>query len=126
MMMAATLLAGCSGGVVGEWQGVKPTLDQRNSLTVEEDGGGKATVFIYRTVQGMATADAFTFDVDWSERETMFDFDFVCATSPFGECDEEDSFDLNCEIDEDDDTRMSCKADGRWDDYAFDWRRLED
>jgi hypothetical protein len=130
LILGAAALLGCSGdGVVGDWKSAKPTLDSFNELSVEEDGSGRAKLFIYRVVSGVATASPFVFDIEWRERETLIDFDFSCTESPFGDgtCDDVDSFDLNCDLDDSSDVlEMSCdaNAEANWKDYGFDWRKI--
>ena len=129
LMVAAGILGGCGGGVVGDWESVEPVIEERNKLSVAEPGTAEATIWIFRTVKGEQTAQSFIYEVEWKERREgeSFSFDLTCQESPFGECEDEDDFEMDCDL-ADDDSQLSCDVDEnpRWEKYPFAWQKLED
>jgi hypothetical protein len=128
MMTALVVATGCGPAVVGDWESQEPIEDQHNQLVVEDGSTAESTVWIFRTVGGVQTAQSFRFEVEWKERRDgeAFEFDMKCDESPYGECDEEDNFKMDCDLQGDED-QLACEvgAPSRWEAYGFAWRKLE-
>jgi hypothetical protein len=128
-MVAATLAAtACAPAVEGDWESQEPIDEQRNRLTVEGEPDATATVWIFRTVNGQQTAQSFEFKAQWQEKRAgeSFQFDMRCDVSPYGDCDVEDDFQMDCNLEGDED-QLVCEVDDnpRWAQYGFAWRKLE-
>lgn len=121
-------LAACDNPVVGSWRSDKKLPNgQRNSLTVEDDLSGKAT--IYATPEYDHTYWVkFKFKFDGKEKDDGYrwDFDMNCSSGP---CNGDD-FEMECAVYDGDDNdgldKLNCKGDARWANYPFDWERDED
>ena len=115
---------------MGKWRSdQKLPNGGRNSLTVEDDLTGKATVYA-TPVYDHNLWVKFKFKIEGEEKDDGYRFDFKmeCTSSTDGVC--VASFDMDCKVYDGDDNngldKANCKGKGLWVDYPFDWERDED
>jgi hypothetical protein len=124
ILMCATLF-GCSDesdSVVGNWQSKGVVYGQRNAMSVDDAGSGKATLYIMFVDQGQNVAGRFEFDATWRERAEDFEFGMECTRTPFGTCEPADDFDMECIL-ATEGADLNCTGSNNWSEYEFAWAR---
>lgn len=128
LIAVSLLAAACSNPVEGEWRSDKQLPnEQRNSMTVDSDFSGKATIYATPAFDLGAWAK-FKFEFDGEEKDDGYrwDFEMDCKSE---QCNGDD-FKMKCKVFSGDDNggldKLNCTGDGRWTDYPFDWERVED
>jgi hypothetical protein len=128
--VVAAFAMGCddgvdAGAIVGAWRSTEPTAGQHSGLSAQESGQAQATLYILFTEMGETAAGRFEFDSDWElgRDQGLFDFDMHCTRSPFGDCEPDDDFAMECRIDEAE-TTLSCQGGGNWSEYMFSWTKV--
>lgn len=126
---ACLLLAtACSNPVEGKWRSDKELPNQqRNSMTVEGDLTGKATIYA-TPAYDLNLWSKFKFEFEGEEKDDGYrwDFDMECTSE---QCNGDD-FEMECKVFSGDDNggldKLNCNGDGRWESYPFDWERVEE
>ncbi|MBW2526120.1 MAG: hypothetical protein JRI23_18205 [Deltaproteobacteria bacterium] len=126
---ALSLLAtACSNPIEGTWRSDKKLPnDQRNTMTVESDLTGKATIYA-TPAYDLAFWTKFKFEFKGVEKEDGYRWDFEM------DCDSDncngDDFEMECKVFSGEDNggldKLNCRGDARWEDYPFDWERVEE
>lgn len=127
LALGAVAMAGCSSPPVGSWQSdSKLPNGEYNKLVVDGDFIGEAK--IYATPANDTTFWVkFKFDVDGAQTEegTAWVFSMNCKSGPCSG----DDFKMTCEViseGADQADKMNCTGNKKWDDYPFDWERIEE
>jgi hypothetical protein len=126
VVAVAVLGAGCSEDptAVGSWQSSLIVVDKKNAMEVADDGHGTALLHIQMTEMGQRKAGPFGFELRWeTSREDRYEIHMRCQSTPFGACEPEDDFLMQCSL-EGEGAALDCSGDGRWKDYDFGWIRL--
>ena len=117
-VIAATLLAACGGGggegmepIVAAWE--MPVGDYRNTLEIDEDLGGRATVYF-------VASDGYLYYLDFRvDAEPLSGDRYALDLECIGDCASYD-IEMDCELYDEGD-KMQCNAYGGWSSYQFDW-----
>jgi len=128
ILATALVASACSNPIEGDWRSDKklPNL-QRNSMTVESDLTGKATIYATPAYDlGLWTKFKFEFKGEEKNDGYRWDFKMKCKSD---QCNG-DNFEMECKVFSGDDNggldKLNCRGDDRWEDYPFDWERDED
>jgi hypothetical protein len=127
LFLGLLLLTACDNPMVGKWRSdQKLPNGQRNSMTVEDDLTGKATVYATPEYDHNLWVK-FKFELEGKEQDDGFRFDFEmkCTYASNDVC--VDKFDMDCKVYDGDDNggldKANCKGKGLWQNYPFDWER---
>jgi hypothetical protein len=117
-LCATFALTGCpvqsgSDPIVAEWKGETAVGSYYNSLEVDDDMSGEATLYYYDSEGYLYYAD-FRVDV-----EVTGGGEYTLGMECKGDCSWAD-FDMDCELNSDADG-LDCEGDGIWAAYEFEW-----
>ena len=117
-LTTALVTTACTGGgdggtdpIVAEWE--QPVGDYRNTLEIDEDMGGRSTVYF-------VADDGYLYYLDFRvDVEPLSSDRYALELECIGDCASYD-IEMDCEL-YDDGEKMQCSAYGAWASYQFDW-----
>jgi hypothetical protein len=121
VLLAIAALAGCTSvedgpdPIVSSWESAEPVGGFYNSLEIEDDLSGDATIYFYASDGYLYYLE---FDVEAEIDEAgRYTLELECN----GDCGDYD-FEMECDMSSLGD-EMDCDGDGIWSQYAFEWKQ---